>query len=307
MLSPCVTSYINTLNNPFEFPGQKLGFGTMVPTQLATGYIRGSFATNTDGSFAIFLQPGLNYTANSVIYNVSGVGGTTWNNGGTYSNAQAVSLLMQEARIVSAGIKVLPQVPATSPPGVIYAGSVASATYNQLTAATPMGLAVSPFLRVGYGATGASACAHPVDPVSYQFVPQMITGFGAASTYTSSTPVIVGIGFPVSTIVYFEAVVNLEGIGNYSNESQAIQNPEVRDESSTGKLSETFASIEQMWSTISSYVPTSATINEAATTMAPIVRGAASLYARSRNRGYGSARQQYYNFPNNSPSLSLMD
>lgn len=39
-------AYIDTLNDPFEYPGVHLGFGCLVPTVLAFAYARGSFAAN---------------------------------------------------------------------------------------------------------------------------------------------------------------------------------------------------------------------------------------------------------------------
>jgi len=109
--SPTVTAmqcYLRTLSDPWSYGPCRIGFGTMVPTSLATAYLRRVFAANSaDGTFSVALTPSI---VSMLYYNDSGLTSTSWG----YANATNVGPLQQlasEYRVVSGGLRVIPQVP----------------------------------------------------------------------------------------------------------------------------------------------------------------------------------------------------
>lgn len=300
-LPSAVAAYINTLNNPFEYPPVKLGWGTMVPTSLYTCFGRGSFtSSSTDGSFALVLDPSIG-SANAPFHIFNTTATSTASTTAGYSNATPVSAAVGEARVVSAGIKVIPMVPATSVPGVLYAGCIPGVAPNQIFGVeTPTTFSTMPFLDVGYGATGASAMIHPMDPVSFQFqyatdVGQVVTG---TNLWDTGVAVIAGLGFPNSTIVYYEIVLNLEATNPMGIGAQAMTSPDLRDDDGA-RLSSYFPSVENMWSYISRYVPKASSVAHAATEIArtvPAALNAVNQVRRLRNDYFaGQGLIQPYN------------
>jgi len=282
--------YINSLNNPFEHSGVRLGWGTLVPSSLYTAYYRGTITTNVDGSFALAQLPSSGTNTLNLFYNVSGASTATWVPV-AYTNATALASVMTEARIVSGGIKVLPQIAATAVPGALFAGSIPSMTNTIVTSATPQQLASSPHCKIGYGATGASAVIHPLDPNSFVFANSTAIGLTGGTLAQSSTPVIAGTGFPASTLVYFEAVLNMESISTFSSSASALTTPSIStNEEQT--LSSYFPSIESMWSAISSYIPSAASVNEASSHI-PDIANNVLRSAQTAN----SIRNQFFRMP----------
>lgn len=257
------TAYVNTLRDPFEYPAVRVGFGTMVPTSLYTAYYRGIFVCNADGTFAVFQSPTLGTTASGLYFNNTGAATTTWT-ALDYINKGTLSGVMSECRIVSGGIRVLPQVPATAAPGIGYAGSFPSATTNTLVVAAPNTLVSSPHLIMGRAAEGACALVRPVDPDSFTFTNYNMTGFPTNTINPSSTPMIILTGLPPLSTLIVEAMLNLESISSYQTAGQALTNPELVA-SVQETLADRFSNIEQMFRRASAYIPTSGQINTAAT------------------------------------------
>jgi len=256
----------------------------MVPTNLQCAYLRGSITANADGSFAIAQLPALGSGTSQVYTNVSGANTGTWTNT-AYTNVTAIGTVIFEARVVSGGIKVVPQVAATAVPGVIYAMSIPSATASQITSATPTGLSQFVGAKFGFGSLGASATTRPVDPTSYEFQQQVVSGYVTGSLIANSTPVIVGLGFPAGTVVYFEAILNLEGIQAYSD-AGAITNPGIRVDDDADTLATAFPNVESMWNTIKRWIPDAATVDSVsqglAATIPAVARGARTAAALHR-------------------------
>lgn len=246
-----ITAYIATLNDPFSYPPIKLGWGTFVPTQIYTCYLRGNFTTNADGSFAIVMLPSIGNSNGPVFINNAGASSGTWGTQVSLSNTSAVAAAITEARIVSGGLRVLPQVPATAVPGVIFAGDIPSGNVTAFTTASPSGLSLSPSLNFGFGATGATALIRPLDPESFMMQAINVYGYSGSIVTTSSVPLVVGLGFPASTTVYYEAVINVEGIPNYNNASAALQGTGFSSTPSETPAS-MFPSLENMWQYVSS-------------------------------------------------------
>jgi len=290
--SSAVNDYVSTLANPWESAPLRLGWGTLVATDLYTAYARFSLTTNSDGTFAIALVPTVGSTTAPIYYNTSGLAGVTWTTA-SFANAAAIASAASEGRVVSGGIKVYPLIPATVSPGILYTGSVPSINNTNLTSSSIATIVGYPEMRIGYGATGGSSVIHPVDVTSYAFSPYTITGYAGALLPNTSTPLIVGTNFAMNSTIYVEATINIETIiaANSSINSQAITNPEVRQQTND-TLSDYFPSIESMWKKISAYLPDAGQVYTGAT-----VAGAAMASPMGRAVGnllLNNARRRYF-------------
>jgi hypothetical protein len=200
--------YAATLYDPWEFPGIRLGFGTMESTGQCCAYVRNSLTVNADGTFGVALTSVL---PNFVVTNNSGVSGTTWSDVAA-SNTSAISANYSDIRIVSGGIRLFCLFPTTSASGVLFAGTLASESVSStksFSVATLTGLSSS---ELGIGTNGASVRVLPIDPLSYTFSRILISGGTGSELLPNSVPYIVGNGFPSGTVVWYEAVVNYEGL-----------------------------------------------------------------------------------------------
>jgi hypothetical protein len=260
-------AYINTLKNPFEFPGIRIGFGCLTGSQLATGYFRDTFTASSDGYLGIFMFPALGPNA---LYVNNATGGSAAWNGSPYSNYSALTPLMSECRIVSAGIKVLPLVPATGSPGVVYAGALPSQTISNMLASSLPTLIQSPFLELGYAATGASAVSHPVDMGSFIFSNNWVSIPATNILSQNSVPLIILAGLPAGCTVVCEAMMNVEYLPVSLGAAQVNPNSDFREADSGPTMTSSYPSLEEMWSSVKRFVPTSATINQATSTISSL-------------------------------------
>lgn len=277
----------------------------MVPTELYTCYTRGSFTLNADGTGSCCLLP--------VVGSNGGTSAPFWYNNGTFnsntgwagasfSNASVVAAALYAGRVVSAGVRVLPQVAATSVPGTIYAGSVNILSQAVLVTNSTNGITSWPQLKMGYGALGATAVSRPKDPDSFVFDPIVIFGNSSQTTFVS-TPVIAFTGFPASTSVQYEIVLNVEGIMSGVSVSAALEGGgSGQDAESTP--SDFFPSVEQMWKNIRSYVTDAGTVDNMARVASTIPNGIGAL-ANAYRTGrhiydtimHNSARENYFALP----------
>ncbi len=277
-LSPAVIDYVNTLRNPFEHGPVRLGWGTFVPTDVFSGIVRGSFTTNADGSFAVFLTPAWDSTA-VVFQNTAAHGAaSTWTGIGIMPNQASVIASSAEARIVSGGIKVLPQVAATAAPGTLFCGTIPGTSYSSITALTTDQISALYEMKVGYGATGGCALIHPVDPVSFEFQVANLQGFPGGNAFASSLPIIAGTGFPASSTVVWEAVLNIETILGVDS-APCTGTSEISNDSHLPSL---FPSIEAMWQRVRQLVPDAASVNEGASVLANAFMAARRVRAAMR-------------------------
>jgi hypothetical protein len=142
---------------------------------------------------------------------------------------------------------------------------------------------------MGYGAAGASALIHPVDPYSFGFNTTNTLGYPTLGTqFLTGCPATVGIGFPLAITVIVEVMVHVEAITGTITNGQLITNPDVRAGDTT--LADYFPSIETMYRTIASYIPTAASVERAASTLASVNSMARRLYGRrdTPQRQYGA-------------------
>lgn len=256
-------SYTDTVLDPWEAGPLKLGYNCMTNTVLGTGYARSSFVVNADGSFALVCTP---QTAIGFVFtNNAGAAVATWNSIPA-ANLTALTAQMLEGRVISGGIRCVCLFPETSASGVLGAGVLSSSSNNNCQAFTPTTLFNSPSSELGLGSRGARACFLPQDNDSYSFYTNSIAGYSAAGPYTSSVPYICGLGFPVGTVVYYEAVINLEGLPPNTTATVGI-NPE--NENIASAASDYFATPERLWSAARNIMGNSVIMNAALDFAAP--------------------------------------
>lgn len=283
--------YLNTLSDPWQYGPCRIGFGTMVPTQLGTVYARLVAASNADGTIGVACFPSV---GNGLYINTAGSGVATWSNT-TFFNAAAIQALAAEYRVVSCGLRLLPMVPGTAAPGIGYSGSVPSLSVNNITSTAINGFIGNPLFHIGYAAPGASAISLPVDPASFQFTNAVQAGYGAAASCASTVPVIMLTGLPGATNVLIEAVLNVEGISGYAS-TGALNTPGQANDQPT--LADYFPSLDAMWSAAKSSLPSATAISDGMNSAARIAVGAGQLLHTARQ-----IRGNY--FPRLTPSNRL--
>jgi hypothetical protein len=261
-----LSCYLNTIADPWQHGPCRIGFGTLVPTQLATCFLRTTLVSNADGSIAIALIPNI---VNMLFYNVSGLAGVAWASVNGTNNA-AIASTMTEGRIVSGGLRAFPQVPGTAAPGVIYSMTVPSTNTNFLGTTSPAGLLSSPQCKIGYAAAGGSAIILPVDPVSFQFNVGTIAGFAGNANLPTSVAILIMTGLPASSNVLVEASLNIEGVMSTSS-TGSITTPG-QDAGEQRTLADYFPSLDSLWSTVKRLVPEPATVNSGFASAARIAR-----------------------------------
>jgi hypothetical protein len=284
-----VRAYADTLRDPFSNAPVKLGFGCLTPSELYTAYGRAFINAGSDGTFSCYLQPHLG--------KLGGGGALTWTNSWAqpfnssgasgdvaFSNRAALAAVISEceARVVSGGIKAIPMIPGTAAPGTILAGDLPTASLNIMASQSASMLSQSPIFKLGLGAGGASATIRPIDPESFTFLQQTVNGYQPDTLFKTSSPVLMFQNLPPSCTVFVEFVLHFEIIRGVLTGQQASQSG-TSNTSNESKLSNVFASIESMWSTVQRLVPSAATVNMGATAISTI----GSAYHRiQKARGY---------------------
>lgn len=220
-----LAAYLACMNNPFECSPVRLGFGTFIPTTLATAYIRGNFNVNaTDGSFSLISFPsvfGIAFTSAQ-----TQVASPNW----TAISAQGASTyaaMYGQGRCLAGGVRVFPMIAATSPPGMIALGLYPSAgnTVN-LTASLAQGNLDrfnGPMMNIHKACSGVSGALQvlwrpedvsdmELDRANSLSAPVTIAGAGVLTGITDIGPFIAvaGLGLPTTTNIWFEAIYHFE-------------------------------------------------------------------------------------------------
>jgi len=244
-----IINYVATLNDPFEYAGIRMGFGTLVPTGLAMAYYRGSVVVNaTDGTFEVVTLPfncssgGTNGTLGAVANGL--VGSAPSYTGFITPNLTSLTNQFNSIRVVSGGMRGFIRYPKTAQAGVMYACSTPSNSVTAATASVTSLMSNSTTTII----TGDSAAVlyRPTDIHDFTF--NSINSYSAAASTFQGY--IFGTGYPAGSIFYFEVVYHLEGLA-------AIGSTNAMDDApSTGNsiLSDAAASIEQLYSKIRSSV-----------------------------------------------------
>jgi len=252
-IHPLALRYLATLNDPFDHGAISLGFGCFQPSALGTMFYRASILTASDGTFTVAQQPFLNTTITTskpIGINVSGGPNLTWSTV-NYANVNAFQSTVQDARIVSMGMKVIPLVSPINNPGSLYAGTIPSLDTQQITDAT-LGLSASllqtsPYLKVGYGNCAAIALSRPEDSTSFEFLASVAGAPSSTTSQVMSTNFIVGVGYPASTTIVVECVVNFEYFNSYTS-SAVMGHPLEGNDGDT--LARAYPNAEALWSLI---------------------------------------------------------
>jgi hypothetical protein len=240
-------AYSNTLNDPFECEGVRLGWGCLVPSTVATAYLRTTLTSNADGSFAVVALPAPGAPAGGggiLYYNNSGSSTATWT-GLAATDVAAINGSFGAGRVISMGIKAFPSIAATAAPGASFAGALVGQSLNTLSALTPNDLEALPDSQMGIGSNGATSTGRPVDTTSFEFFPAMTNavGFAAAAVFPYSMPYVCFEGLPASSPVVVEIVINFEGLQLNTHAASGLG----QGESYGDVLSASWASVEQLW------------------------------------------------------------
>jgi len=238
------SDYLSTLNNPFEYPGVRMGFGCLIPTQLTMAYVKGTLSPNADGSFRIVGVP-WNSASGSFNGSVGFTSVTGVNTAPTYLPLVSANLTQMVAnfnlaRVISGGVRVSVKYPATSTPGILNcftssnSSSAATATTNQAGLSLPQAKLS--------GSDGAQVLYRPTDTNDTEFGSLVASGGGLLA---SSQLYVDGIGYPTGSTVYYEIVYHLEV---YSTILNGVA--DLGQESGFPTLSDIHANIESMMSKV---------------------------------------------------------
>lgn len=116
-------AYFRCLCDPFNYPPPRLGYGTMVPTQIHTAYVRTQIISNaTDGTFVLFALPNQN---NLLLANTAGSGTNPASSTASLTQSANVAFLnsaVDMTRTIAMGLRIYPMTAATDSPGLISLG-----------------------------------------------------------------------------------------------------------------------------------------------------------------------------------------
>jgi hypothetical protein len=240
--------YIDSLNDPFENEGPKLGWGCLVPTQRVRIYARTTAVANADGTLALLAIP----SAKGVLRYANGGAAVATNGSSDSIDLSAISSNYGSGRVISIGIRAFPSIAATDAPGACYAGALEGMNTTLLQALTPNDLVSFPQSAMVIGDQGATAVGRPQDVNSFAFANEVVDGTGWAGTaeYPFSIPYLVFAGLPASTPVRYEIVVNIEALAITQHSSAGI----TTGTESGSTLASAWSSAEQMWNFAKKYL-----------------------------------------------------
>lgn len=249
--SNLTSCYAQSLVDPFEYAGCKLGWGCFSPSRVGTAYLRGASVANADGSWAIAALPNAFQMA-GIWAGGLGVGQNVYANS---SDLAAVSNNFQAGRPISIGVRIIPSLAMTSAPGFIYAGLLCDTTYTRMQA-LPTGelvtLASSQLL--GNANIGASCTGRPFEPTCFNFHSGCVNGTGhdVNTSMPFGVPYIVVTGLPATGIpIAFEIAFNFEGLANQLHG----QAPLGQQKDSEASLASEWVSYDSMWRAVQGSLP----------------------------------------------------
>lgn len=217
----------------------------MVPTSLFTFYRRGFiYANSTDGSFSIVVFPRpKSGTTSAIMTNSSPYASTTWDQY-DWDNLAAFQGIYgndPEYRVVAGGVRVMPSISATSAPGEVAAGALPTGTVAQVLTLNTSYLMSTQYGHYGSALDGAVVTTRPQDLDSFGF--DSYSGLATNSLTTWSTPFVSG-QVPASTRVYYEAILHVEVLPNYTSVGTPNASGDVEFRQ---QLSNLYGSVENMF------------------------------------------------------------
>jgi len=237
------SDYIATLNNPFDYPGIRMGFGCLIPTQLSMAYAKGTLTPNTDGSFRLIGVPWDTvsgaFNATIGFSSITGVSAVPSYTQIITANASQVNAAFALGRVISGSIRASVKYPATSTPGILNCYSLSSSATTATSATIAANLSLTQAKLTG--SDGAQVLYRPTDYNDFEFV--SLTG--GNSLMASSQMYIDGIGYPTGTIVYYEIVWHMEVYN-----TTGISTADLGQESGFPTLSDVHASVESAMSKV---------------------------------------------------------
>lgn len=246
--NPLKDCYVRLLNDPFNNPPCRLGFGTMVPTITGTLVNRTTLSAASDGSLAVYVAPFL--AQSPITINTSGSAGTTWSSLAYNNIGQYPSTVITEARIICIGLKVTPLVASTAAPGSCFVGQLAG--QNQTFIDTLSTSSVSTFSSMRSLLTinnSVLVVSRPVDNSAYEFSVLTYTGSSTA-TFPHSAPTIALQGYPASASVLLEVTTHFEYIPMQTTTTERSFITDISPDQE--KVSDFFPSLERLWDYTSS-------------------------------------------------------
>lgn len=239
--------YANTLNDPWEFPGVPLGYDCFLPTSQAAVYARSSIPVGTDGAFSIVFTP----SAANLVSTTSALQAATpvYTNVPAANNGSVINNF-SEARVVSGGLRVMALFPATAAAGVLFSGTTVDQSLSSLTLLSIDTLSQLPNSKLGIGSRGALCTTRSYDNAGYEFFNFPLIGYTNTALPFQSMGYICGKGFPAGTVIWYEAVLNLECVAKSSAFSSAIPS----DEKAASSAASFFATAGQLFSSVQDYL-----------------------------------------------------
>lgn len=269
-LHPDVLAYVRCLADPFAHPPVPLGFGCMTASQTTTLTARTIVSAGADGGFSAYVIPSVNLTNTGAtaggLYTSNSTAGTPLLSSLVqWQNYSAVGNLFEEARVISCGLRVTPMIPGTSAPGGAFVASLPSSGYNTLEGFTKANLIINPLFTWGMASSGATVTSRPVDPNSFTFHHDLVSGIPVANDSPVTVPCVVLNGLTAGFSILVEAVLQIEGIYGLDSESQVIQNMVATNSAPRENgITRSYPSLESLWSTVSRWIPSAATVRTAA-------------------------------------------
>lgn len=323
---PMMTSYYRCLTDPFNCPPVRLGYGTMVPTQLHTAYLRTSTVTSAAGNLNLFVLPNPNNFVLQTFANGQGVSPEVITSRiSTSANVALLNSMYDLTRTVAMGLRIYPMVPATSVPGIVSLGCAPRsdladfvANYDSDPPGTHLANASSeyvfqmPYMREHmakpsnldyYQLTwrptdirdfeftqGDAATIRPnAVATNAPFVSVQLPANGVTSNDTQGSFLVAAIqGLPANTTVYFEAVLHLETIDATNPLSSTEFSSSKPGTDSVADENPNIPTIESVYRSFRDMLPSVDTVAGAATSLltSPIVQQAARNIYRSARSDY---------------------
>jgi len=239
------SDYIATLNDPFNYPGVRIGFGCLIPTQMTMAYVKGTFTPNADGSFRVCAIPwncasgGSNGTIG--VTSISGVSTTPSYTSVISANQSQMVSAFAFGRVVSGAVRVSVKYPATSTAGILNCYSIPTNGVTIATSTITTDLSLSQAKLAG--SDGAQVLFRPTDFNDMNFT----TLSGVTQSLASSQLYIDGMGYPTGSVIYYEIVWHLEVYN-----TTGVSTSDIGQQSGYPTLSDIHASAESMMSKVRS-------------------------------------------------------
>lgn len=237
-------SYVDSLNDPFDNQGPRLGWGCLVPTNVASAYFRSASTANADGSLLLLAKP----CAKGLLRAGDGGAAVATTASADATDLAAISASFGSGRLISIGIRAFPSIAATSAPGATYSGALEGMTTTLMNALTPNDCVSFPQSHIGIASDGATAVGRPQDTDSFRFATEVVNGTGWATTdeLPFSVPYIAFVGLPATALVYYEVVMNFEGVNLTQHSAAGLGQGNTDGDS----LATHWFSVEHLWNSV---------------------------------------------------------